>query len=229
MEIDFLDPYIDRMDAEVERRVGVMGDEIKQLLRDTLRQFQRSAGTSAKQNSFSKESATSREAEVQRLVEKQLSSIASGRAKLEPDAVYERFGNIVRYELKQQRSSVSDFSDEQIAKILRSAVLEGFRSRRLHLAHLTKLQRAAETGDFDKISYLLNTAFAEAGLKKIFDCEQFPEYFAFPSSADETAEFEVDEPAWVDELTGQVVRRGRVRVMEVESPIEEVGGDGGTE
>ncbi|WP_409108703.1 hypothetical protein [Streptomyces europaeiscabiei] len=106
----------------------------------------------------------------------------------------------------------------QIAEALRSAVIEGMRTRDRHLAQLVVIDRAAaQTDNLIRLQQRIGTEIERVGLRRVVDLTDLSFFNladsggVLPGAETDTGAYELVAPAYVDADTGQVVERGWVR------------------
>ena len=152
-------------------------------------------------------------AQLRAEMEKRLAAIAAERTNLEPAKLLKVFTEQASELIEKSRSikRSEKLTQEQVQQIIRNAILEALRSRRLHLTHLVELERLANDGMLEHVPDLLPGWFARAGLKRIDDPETHRELFEQIDKG-KGPYLEVVEPAYIDAMTGQTIRSGRVRL-----------------
>jgi len=147
-------------------------------------------------------------------MEERLDAIAAERTHLEPGkllaAFTERASELIEQSKDIKRSAKLKLTEDQVQQIIRRAVLEALRSRRLHLTHLVELDRLAKDGMLEHIPDLLPEWFVRAGLERVDDPEAHRDRFEQIGKG-KGPSLEVVEPAYIDVQTGQTIRSGRVR------------------
>lgn len=95
---------------------------------------------------------------------------------------------------------------------LRKQVVTAVAERMAHLAQLVQLDAALTAGaDADSVGKLVRGWVEQASLERVVDPEHPQRDLLFEMVEDLGGRHEVLEPAYVDALTGRVIRRGSVR------------------
>ncbi|MEV7005865.1 hypothetical protein [Streptosporangium sp. NPDC051022] len=210
------DHLTQRLEREVERRLLAVSNELKETLRNEIRvrtarlDRERSEDKAASTARASRERADL-ETRLRREMEARLATIAKERAQLDPNLVLRRFAEHTTALLSKVDGPEYGALREQVNSGLRQAVLDALRSRKQHLSHLTKLERAVREGAMDQIPQLLDEFFVEAGVRRISNPADGPEFFKAINDPAGKPYLQVVEPAYVDEATGQILRAGRLR------------------
>lgn len=102
---------------------------------------------------------------------------------------------------------------------LRKQVVNAVSERLNHLAQLVQLDVAlTHAADADQLTKLVDSWFEQAALLRIDDPEHPRRDVLFELVADQGGAYEVLEPAYVDTLTGRVIRLGQARRSPIAAP-----------
>src|SRR5579885_2330521 len=106
---------------------------------------------------------------------------------------------------------------------LRKQVVNAVSERLTHLSQLVQLDAALRHGaERDALEKLTDSWFEQASLARIDDANHPERDVLFELVSDHGGLFEVLEPAYVDTLTGRVIRPGRARRAPVPAPTPAV-------
>jgi hypothetical protein len=209
------------LDQEIERRLREVSDELKKLVRSETRSQTERLAKKKLEGGVTEEDRAILELRLRREMEARLVNIAKERSSLDPNIVLRRFT-----ERTMELLSKIDPSgpSEQINSILRQAVLDALRNRKQHLSHLTKLERVIREGSSDQLPQLLDEFFIESGVRRISNPLEGPEFFKAINDPKGKPYIQMVEPAYVDEITGQIIRAGLLRHT-AEPQINDEGGE----
>ncbi|GAA3121395.1 hypothetical protein [Streptosporangium carneum] len=235
-----VDNLTQRLEREVERRLLDVSSELRGLLRSEIRMHaarlareseekassaarasqekarpRRETETPSEEKASPAEPSSRERADLEtrlrREMEDRLATIAKERAHLDPNLVLKRFTEHTSALLNKIDGSDSGTLREQLNSGLRQAVLDALRGRKQHLSHLTKIERVVREGSMDQIPQLLDEFFVEAGVRRISDPSEGPEFFKAINDSVGKPYLQVVEPAYVDEATGRILRAGHLR------------------
>ncbi|MFD8048505.1 hypothetical protein ACFV5E_34345 [Streptomyces chartreusis] len=121
---------------------------------------------------------------------------------------------------KDGRTQAIRAASRQVAEALRTAVVEGMRTRQLHLAQLAVIDRAAsQAGSLSELRNRIDAEISKAGLRRISDTDDLAAFnLADDGGSDmavagSTPQYELLSPAYSDSESGRIVERGWVRAL----------------
>ncbi|BBC30554.1 uncharacterized protein SGFS_018480 [Streptomyces graminofaciens] len=124
---------------------------------------------------------------------------------------------------KDGRTQAIRAASRQVAEALRTAVVEGMRTRQLHLAQLAVIDRAAsQAGSLSELRNRIDTEISKAGLRRISDTDDLAAFNLADDGGSDTAvagsrpQYELLSPAYSDSESGRIVERGWVRTLPVQ-------------
>lgn len=205
------------LERKIEKQILEVRNELKKLIRDEIQNKSKQlikdekTTSTTDSNEETEDRRSNLEDRLRREMEGRLATIEKERRQLDSKLVLKRFTERANTLLSKIDATSVDMSNEQIGNVLRQAVLEALRNRKQHLSHLTKLEILVREKSLDQIPQLLNEFFIEAGIRRASNPIDEPEFFTVINDPTGKPYLQVVEPAYVDEVTGQILRAGRLR------------------
>ncbi|MEU6788792.1 hypothetical protein ABZ912_57230 [Nonomuraea angiospora] len=152
-------------------------------------------------------------AKVHREMAVRLADLVREHQHLDPATILQDFVRQATELLSNSRQPAADtLTQQELVEALRQGVLDAFRARRLHLAHLAELDsHLREATDLESIRLLVDEWFAVTGLKRVTTPAESPECFTTVNPPADGPYLAVVRPAYVDMATRKTVRSGQLR------------------
>ncbi|SNT42633.1 hypothetical protein SAMN05216276_10429 [Streptosporangium subroseum] len=144
-----------------------------------------------------------------------LKSMIADHARLDPAKILHDFSlHVAELLEKSDNEEIQSLTQQQLINTLRQAVLESFQSRKLHLAQLAELDcYLKESNGSESMKMLANEWLTVAGLQRVDSPVDHPEYFTITNEPTDGYFIDIVQSAYLDSLTGRVVRNGRLRYV----------------
>lgn len=206
----------DRIRTAIEKSVNTSGERIIDSIRHEVRAHIgkgiRDAFRQEIRAELAHEVKAEIKAELRREMKVRLSSIAEERTQLDPAVLLESFIRQVSDVLEKSGGEHAEaLTQQQLLSVIRQAVLDALRSRKLHLSHLAELERMVKDGTLEQVPQLLPEWFVRAGLERVDDPTAHPERFAVINEGHDGQFVQVVQSAYIDQMTGQTIRPGQLR------------------
>ncbi|WP_433515276.1 hypothetical protein ACQP2T_06450 [Nonomuraea sp. CA-143628] len=193
-----LDARFDRLSSDLEKTVK---KHVRQALRAEIRQ------------EVEREVRAEIERDVHQEMAARLAGLVSEHHHLDPATILQDFVRQVTELLSGSPQPAADtLTQQELVEALRQGVLDAFRARRLHLAHLAELDsHLREATDLDSIRLLVGEWFTVTRLKRVTTPAESPECFTAVNLPTDGPYLAVVRPAYVDMATRKTVRSGQLR------------------
>ncbi|MEV4802321.1 hypothetical protein AB0K18_20085 [Nonomuraea sp. NPDC049421] len=153
------------------------------------------------------------ELDVHREMAARLAKLVDEHQHLDPAPILQDFVRQATELLSASPQPAADtLTQQELVEALRQGVLDSFRARRLHMAHLAELDsHLREATDLEGIRLLVDEWFAVTGLKRVTNPAESPECFTTVNPPADGPYLAVARPAYVDMTTRKTVRSGQLR------------------